>query len=396
MSDTNQDYLDTPEKLLSFVEEANTTTVLAVDTEFLRERTFYPQLCLIQLATTKRSVIVDPHELDDLSPLKILFENEHITKIFHAGDQDLEIIYHTLSLVPKPLFDTQLAAELLGLPQQTSLRNLVREFAGVRLNKTDSFSDWGSRPLTDSQIEYALDDVRYLPRIYKKMETELKNLGRLDWLQEDFAALADEKRYVVYPDQAWRRVKHSSSLTPTQLGVLKEIAATRDLIAMKRNLPRKWILSDELLVEIARISPQTTEELFHLRGAQNQLGRHWSRDILEAVKRGLALDESELPKRKHPVFRTASNAAAGDLLRALINQRSRDNQVTSSMLANKEELVRLAAGEREGLKILTGWRYTLVGEELLHLMDGSLSLRLNGTSIEVTPSSPAADEHQVS
>ncbi|MDR1088707.1 MAG: ribonuclease D [Coriobacteriales bacterium] len=386
MPETSRDYLDTAKKLLSFVGEASTASVLAVDTEFIRERSFFPQLCLLQLATPERSIIVDPLALADLSPLKGLFTNSQIVKVFHAGDQDLEIIYHTLSVVPQPLFDTQIAAELLGMPQQSSLRNLVREFAGIRLSKADSFSNWDSRPLTGSQIRYALDDVRYLPHIYTKMHAQLEELGRSQWLEEDFAALADEDRYSIHPEQAWRKVKHSSSLNPTQLGVLKELAATRDQLAMNRNLPRKWVVADELLLEIARVSPTSTEELFHLRGAENQLGQHWSREILAAVKRGLELDPGELPQRRHPVFRNATNAAANDLLRAVVNQRSRDNRVTPSMLVNKDELVRLAAGERTGLRILTGWRYKLVGEELLRLLSGSLTLRLQGSAIEVKPS----------
>ena len=384
MFTTGHDYLDTPEKLLSFIEEASKATVLAVDTEFLRERTFFPQLCLLQLATPRRSVIVDPLALADLSPLKELFTSERIIKIFHAGTQDLEIIYQNLSLVPCPLFDTQVAAELLGMPQQSSLRNIVREFAEVKLSKTDSFTNWNARPLANSQIEYALDDVRYLPRIYTKMVEQLQQLGRLGWLEEDFAALANEDSYRVRPEQSWQRIKHSSSLNQTQLGVLVELAATRDEIAMKRNLPRRWIVSDELLLEIARLSPKSKEDLFRLRGAENQLGQHWSNDILSAVKRGLALDVSQLPQRKQTVFRNTSSAAANDMLRALVNQRSRDNQVTSSMLVNKDELVRLAAGERRGLRILSGWRYNLVGKELVELLDGSLTLRLANNTIEVS------------
>lgn len=379
-----RDYIKTNEELLTFIDEATTSPLLAIDTEFMREKTFYPQLCLIQLATASRSVIVDPLEIVDLSPLASLLSSESITKVFHAGDQDVEILYQTLSVIPKPLFDTQLAAELLGMPMQTSLRNLVQEYAGVRLKKTDSFSDWSARPLTKSQIAYALDDVRYLPAIYTTMQAQLEESGRTNWLNEDFASLANEDRYKVLPQEAWRKVKHASSLTPEQLGVLKEIAAERENIAMKRDLPRKWIVSDELLVEIARLSPQTMSDLFHLRGAENQLGKHWGEEILVAVKRGLALEPSELPERKRPAIKTASNAAASDLLRALINQRARDNQVTPSMLANKDELVRLAAGEREGLKILRGWRYSLVGEELLQLLEGNLSLRLNDTTIEAT------------
>ncbi|MCL2528871.1 MAG: ribonuclease D, partial [Coriobacteriia bacterium] len=383
LSETSRDYLDTSEKLALFIEEASAASVLAVDTEFIRERTFFPQLCLLQLATPERSVIVDPLALEDISPLKGLFLSPDIVKVFHAGEQDLELIYHYLTLIPEPLFDIQLAAELLGMPQQASLRTLVREFAGVRLSKALSFSEWNYRPLTDTQIEYALDDVRYLPRIYQKMYDQLEQLGRLEWLEEDFAALADVDRYCSHPDLSWRKIKHSSSLSHAQLGVLKEVAVTRDLIASKRNLPRKWIVTDELLIEIARLSPTNTRDLFHLRGAESQLGHHWSGEILDAVERGLNLTPEQLPKRGHPSFRIATNPAANDLLRALINQRARDNQVTPSMLVNKDELAGLASGEREGLRILTGWRYKLVGAELLELLDGNLTMRLEGNSIEV-------------
>lgn len=388
LSHTHQNYLDTKEKLAVFAEEAKKSPLLAVDTEFLRERSFFPQLCLLQFATSDRSVILDPLVGLDLSSLQELLIAPHITKIFHAGKQDLEIIYHNLSVIPLPLFDTQLAAELLGMPQQTSLRNLVREFIGVNLNKSDSFSNWSSRPLTESQIRYALDDVRYLPQVYTKMHELLERKGRLEWLEEDFAALANEERYIIQPERAWKRVKHSSSLTPQQLGVLKETAEVRERIAIKRNLPRKWIISDELLVEIARLAPRTQEELFHLRGAENQLGKQGAREMLSAVKRGSALKSSELPERKHPTFRTAACAAACDLMRTLVNQRARDNQVTSAMLANKDELLRLASGEREGLRILTGWRYTLVGAELLELLEGKLSLKLSGETVKATSGLP--------
>lgn len=384
MPETDRDYLDTPQKLLSFIEQARTSPLLAIDTEFIRERTFYPQLCLLQLATAERSVIVDPLACADLSPLNELFLSKEIIKVFHAADQDLEIIYHYLSLIPQPLFDVQLAAELLGMPQQSSLRTLAKEFAGVRLSKTVSFSNWNNRPLSSSQRDYALDDVRYLPNMYQTMQSQLEKLNRLEWLEEDFAALADENRYRIQPEEAWRKVRHSSSLTGSQLGVLKEVATARDLIAIKRDLPKKWIITDELLVEVARLSPKNTEELFSLRGAKNQLGNHWSDEILAAVERGLSLSPEQLPKRNTTPFRMTTNAAANDMLRALINQRARDNQVTSSMLVNKDELLRLAAGEREDLRILTGWRYHLVGGELLELLEGKLTLSLLGNRIEVT------------
>lgn len=379
------EFIHTPEMLQAFIAEAASTPILAVDTEFIRERSFFPQLCLLQLATPSRAVIIDPLAIDDLTPLSELFLSPDIIKVFHAAEQDLELIFYTLALIPSPLFDIQLAAELLGLPQQSSLRTLVHEFAGVRLAKAITFSDWNTRPLATSQIAYALDDVRYLPGIYTRMHDRLQELQRLEWLEEDFATLTNVERYRINPELAWKKIRHSSSLNVRQLGVLKELAKTRDLIAIQKNLPRKWIISDELLLEIARLSPRNTEELFHLRGAESQLGQQYSSEVLAAIKTGLELAPSQQPQHKQLVIRTVINAAAQDLLRALVNQRARDNQVTPSMLINKDELVRLAAGERKNLRILSGWRYKLVGSELLQLLEGNLTMRLTGGRIEVVP-----------
>jgi ribonuclease D len=337
----------------------------------------------LQLATDQRCAIIDPLTIKNLRALIPLFTKTETVKVFHAGIQDLEIILQELELVPSPIFDTQLAAELLGISQQTSLSTIVKTYCEVKLDKSDSYTDWAERPLKPTQISYALDDVRYLPYIYAKMQAKLDELGRSTWLQEDFDAMSDADRYRVLPEDAWKKVKHSSKLTLQQLGVLREVAACRERIAARRNLPRKWVVSDELLVEIARISPQNHNELYHLRGAQNQLGENWACEILKAVHRGVELSEEQLPVRKGVVIRSSSHVAAHDMMRVLLNQRARDNRISQSMLANKDDLVRLANGQREGIKLLVGWRYKLIGKELLELLEGNLTLRLDNDKVEV-------------
>jgi ribonuclease D len=376
-------YITTSGQLRNLSEQALTATAVAIDTEFIREKTFWPKLCLLQLAFDQHSVIIDPLRVTDLSPLAALLTAPGIVKVFHSSEQDLEIIFHKLGLVPNPLFDTQVAAELLGMAQQVSLSTLVREYCGIRLSKADSFTDWQARPLTNSQKQYALDDVRYLPRIYHDMHSQLSALGRLSWLEEDFAALGTESRYRPNPDMAWQRVKHASTLTQRQLGILQELAKSREEIAMYRDLPRRWVVSDELLVQIAKTSPQNLQELHRLRGAQNQLGRRWGNAMLQAVQRGLSLVPEQLPERKGLQIGAVCASAAVDLLRSLLNQRARQNGITAAMLANKDDLLRLASGQRANIKVLEGWRYQIVGRELLELMEGTLSLRIQGEELEV-------------
>jgi ribonuclease D len=259
--------------LEKFISNCRGAPVLAVDTEFLREKTYYPQLCLLQLATENQKAAIDPLAPIDLKALAPLLTDERVMKVFHAGDQDRAILYHELGIVVRPVFDTQRASLLLGVSQQMSLATLVRHFCGVSLKKGESFSDWSQRPLTKTQLEYALDDVRYLPAAYGKMITELTTSGRLMWLQQDFQEMEDESRYCVDVRDVWQKLKGISSLRGSKLAAVREIAAWRETVAQQRDLPRKWILSDELLVEIAKHEPDSLEALFRIRGLKERLGR---------------------------------------------------------------------------------------------------------------------------
>jgi ribonuclease D len=377
-------YIDTQQALEDFVAASEKARFLALDTEFLREKTYYPQLCLLQIASEAGEAIIDPFAPLNLKALVPLFTDERITKVFHAGDQDRIILYQELGVVTHPVFDTQRAALLLGLPQQMSLIALVKRCCGVSLKKGESFSDWSQRPLTPTQLSYAVDDVRYLPAIYQKMVADLTAVGRLAWLEDDFRAMADEAAYRVDEWDVWRRLKGVASLRGSQLAVVREVAAWRERVAQRRNLPRKWVLSDDLLVEVARREPESSDSLFQIRGLQERLGKVWSREVLAAVRTALRKPPGEWPVVDRPLGRSMASTARFDLMNALLHHRAKELHIASSFLASHDELLRLAAGQRKNLALLQGWRRELFGEELLRLLDGQLALSLDGDELKVT------------
>ena len=241
-------YIANQEDFAAFAERAARSSVLAIDTEFLREKTYYAKLCLIQLATDDETAIVDPFAVDDLGILAPLLLNENVVKLFHAGSQDLEILLREVGVLPKPIFDTQTAAALLGHTQQIGYAALVHAECGVTLKKIDSFTDWSRRPLSDSQLDYAADDVVYLPRMYERMRAELERRGRLAWLARDFEDMSDPAKYAADERGRYRRLKRVSQLSRRQLSAAREVAAWRELEAQRRDVPRKWVITDDLLV----------------------------------------------------------------------------------------------------------------------------------------------------
>ena len=377
-------YITEQSQLNEFIEHALTSDVLAVDTEFIREKTYWPKLCLLQLGTEDRFVAVDPFRVRDLRPLAKLFEAEGIVKIFHAAKQDLELIHRELGVVTKPVFDTQIAASLLGDTLQIGYGALVLSECGVKLKKSDSFTDWSRRPLTDSQIEYALDDVVYLPRLYRSLTSKLEALGRLSWLKPDFDELSNEARYMDDPNERYKRLKRVNQLTRRQLSVARTLAAWREITAMKRDIPRKWILTDEQLVEICKREPRTLDQLFMVRGVSSSLGMNDSRRVLNLCVKALDLPEDEWPELPRAIPRNEPNVDAQvDVLSALVKLRAKENDIAFAVLASHADLVKIARGHYEDVDVLRGWRRAIVGEDLLALMDGRIALGLSDGQIEI-------------
>ncbi|MDR3053193.1 MAG: ribonuclease D [Coriobacteriales bacterium] len=377
-------YIDSQGGLKEFIQRCDGSTVLAIDTEFLREKTYYPQLCLLQLATENDCVIVDPLVVKDLSPLRPLLADPEVVKVFHAGDQDRSILYHDVGVIPTPVFDTQFAAMVLGHSQQLGLAALVKSFTGVALNKGDSYTDWGKRPLTQTQVVYALDDVRYLPGIYATMMERLKKQNRLSWIEQDFARMCDRANFEIDPENRWRRVKHTASLNSRQLALVKELAAWRERTAQKRDYPRKWVLTDELIVEIAKREPRNEEQLYHIRGLREKLGQAWTAEVLAAVACALRKPEKDLPRRERKARYDADCTGALDLMTALVHLRARQNHVATTLLSSQDDLLRVVTGEREQIPVLEGWRREVVGSELLELLKGKIALSLAGNDLVVS------------
>ena len=376
-------YVASQDDLEAFISRAMDSSVLAIDTEFLREKTYYAKLCLLQLATDDEVAIVDPFAVKDLHVLAPLLQNESVMKLFHSGRQDLEILLREVGVLPTPLFDTQVAAALLGHTQQIGYAVLVHTLCGVNLKKIDSFTDWSHRPLTDSQLEYAADDVIYLPQMYRKMSDELEQKGRLAWLAPEFAEMSDPSRYVTDDRERYKRLKRANQLSRKQLAAAREFAAWREKTAKERDVPRKWVVTDEQIVEACKREARTIDELFMVRGMREHLTTKDARAVVKLMCEAMDAPPETWPEADHAGKNEPNVDAQLDLMTALVRLRANENDVALPTLASHEDLVAVARGKRSDVDLLRGWRRVLVGEELLDLLDGKISLRLDGPNLVV-------------
>lgn len=373
-------YIATRDELVSFCERAKQHAVLAVDTEFLRERTYRPKLCLVQVATEEEAVAIDPLAVDDLAPLRELFEDDTKTKVFHACGQDLETIYDSMGCIPAPMFDTQIAAAFLGHRMQMGYGALVQAYAGVHLDKADGLTDWSKRPLDEEQLRYAEDDVRYLPGIYRSMMDELVARDRLSWVEPEFEALCDESRLNHDPSQAYLHLKRSSSLSRRQLAIAREVCAWRERVADKRNLPKRWVVSDEVIVEICRQAPAKPERLRRIRGTDNLSDRDVAQ-LLRAVGRGKSCDVKDLPRIRHRPRARADTDGVIDLMYAMLRLCAEQADVAIPLVATRDDLQALASGDPDA-SLRHGWRHEIAGSRLEGLLRGEVGLTVKDGRIE--------------
>ena len=360
---------------------------ITVDTEFMRESTYWPELCLIQVADTQEAAAIDPLAPGlDLTPLlDLLVDNQEVLKVFHAGGQDIEIIYNLTGKTPHPLFDTQVAAMALGQGEQIGYSNLVDSWLGIAVDKGARFTDWSRRPLDARQIEYAIGDVTYLSTIFPKMLERLRRTGRGAWLDQEMERLADPANYANDPDLAWKRVRISGR-KPEVLGRLKALARWRELEARSKDLPRGRIVKDETLGDLAGNPPRKQADLAKVRGlsatwAQNDIGARLMQSLAEATP----LSGDELPPKddKKPGL-GKDGALVADLLKLLLKIRARDIDVASRLLARSEELEALASGVRDGLPMLQGWRYDQFGRDAVDLVEGRLGFAVRNGKLKMT------------
>lgn len=350
--------------------------VITVDTEFLRETTYYPLLCVVQMASPEEAIVIDTlAEGIDLKPFFELMANESVLKVFHAARQDIEIIWHQAGIIPHPVFDTQVAAMVLGYGDSIAYDALVEKVAGHRPDKTHRFTDWSRRPLTKEQMHYAVSDVTHLRDVFAALDADLKKRRRSEWVSIEMEVLTSPKTYDFHPERAWERLK-TRVRKPKDLAVLMEVAAWREQEAQSRDVPRGRVLRDEAVSDIAIHAPNTLEKLAHLRSVPKGFEKSkWGADIVAAVERGLARDFSTLPKLEKP--RNNSNGAATvELLKVLLRMTAERHAVASKVIATVDDLEEIAADDEADVPALRGWRRELFGDAALKLKRGELALAI--------------------
>lgn len=377
--------------LTAFCQRQAGANFLAVDTEFMRDKTYWPQLCLVQVAGPEEAAAIDPLAPGmDLAPLLDLMFDERIVKVFHAARQDVEIFYHLTGRIPEPLFDTQVAAMVCGFGEAVSYENLASKLAGARIDKSSRFTDWAQRPLTQRQLTYALSDVTHLRPTYEKLRRRLERSGRGEWLDDEMNVLLEPSTYRLDPAEAWRRFKIRGG-SGRFLAVLQEVAAWRERAAQDKDMPRGRILRDEAILEIAAHHPTSVDDLARTRGLGKGLAEgRFGTEILEAVQRGLALPEAELPKPPPRQDMPPGLGPLCDLLRVLLKMKCEEHDVAQKLVASADDLERIAASDDADVPALQGWRREVFGQHALALKHGRLGLTAHGKAIAVVSLGEAA------
>ena len=373
-------------ELKDFCDRAANEKYITIDTEFLRERTYFSKLCLIQLATPgyddENAVIVDTLVNNlDLSPLYELFQNQNIVKVFHAARQDLEIFYLASGIFPYPLFDTQIAAMVCGFGDQVAYETLVRQLAKQTLDKSSRFTDWSRRPLTDAQKKYALADVTHLRVIYEILSEQLVKSGRLKWVDDELKNLISSETYDVDPKNSWRRLKTKSN-SRRFLGLVASLAEFRENFAQSKNIPRNRVIKDDALLELASNKPRNLDELSRSRLLLREARKgEIASGLLKAIEKGLEIPDSELPEKQLKPEKGQINNALADLLRVLLKSCSENTGVAGKLIATAGDLDALAAGDRN-IDALNGWRFEVFGQSALQLCDGKIGLSVKGVKVK--------------
>ena len=379
--------LRTTAELAAFCDICAGHPYVTVDTEFLREKTYYSKLCLIQMAypgeDNSSAALVDVLSPDlDLDPLYALFQNESVVKVFHAARQDLEIFYVDRQELPKPFFDTQIAAMVCGYGEQVGYETLVRKVAKQSLDKSSRFTDWAARPLSEKQKNYAIGDVTHLRVIYERLSQQLEKSGRLKWVEEELSVLLDPNTYIIEPQEAWRRVKTRTN-SPRILAAVRELAEFREEYAQKNNIPRSRVFKDDALMEIAATRPSNKSDLAKSRLLLREARKEpISTEVLEAIARAKALPQDQLPKPEPQRQKPQGAEGIAELLRVLLKAKAEEYGVATRLIANSAELDEIAAGNID-LPAFRGWRSDVFGNDARRLISGEVALSADGTSVKI-------------
>lgn len=384
MNENKIEFIATSEALEALCARLETEAFVTVDTEFMREKTYYPELCLVQLGGAEDTAVVDAQAPGmDLSPLGRLLAKERVVKVFHACRQDVEIFLQLFGAVPVPLFDTQVAAMVAGFGDQVGYDSLVNALTGAHIDKAHRFSDWSARPLSKSQINYAAADVTHLRDVYEKLSAKLAAEGRLEWVAEEMAVLTQPETYRVDPERAWERLKIRSN-NRRQLGLAKAIAAWREREAQRINIPRGRLLKDEQVPEIASLAPDDAEALSKARGISAGFANGKSgASLLAAIKEAKGWPESELPKAERQRESAKASPALVALLKVLLAAAAEKNNVAARLVAGSDDIEALALDETAPNPVLEGWRREMFGETALRLIRGQIALSTQGKRIKI-------------
>ncbi len=375
-------YIDTPKALQEFCNAINTRQHLIIDTEFLRERTYWPQLCLIQLKCEEHLACVDAIAIKDLSPLLAVMDNPDITKVFHAASQDLEIFYYLFKRLPTPLFDTQIAAPLLGYNDQIGYANLVKEVLSLELDKSQTRADWTQRPLSEKQLSYALDDVIYLEQLYTLMSEQLIDLNRLEWLRPEFEEQSDPKKYQQNAGDRWLRVKQIQRYKGGTLAIIQALAKWREIKAREKDLPRNWIIKDDAICTLAQQKPTNEEELSRIRTLERKTQDRYGKEILLIINEAKDVTPIPLPESKKKKKLSAASQAQVQLLNAWAHHKAAELNIANSILAPQKLLEQSVVESPKNA--LIGWRTPLLLEDFTALLNGDATLQAtdNGLTLK--------------
>mgnify|MGYP003627946762 FL=1 len=381
---TTPHYIDTNEQLSEFCNTIKNEPWLAIDTEFQREKTYRSILALIQIATADIVAIIDPIACD-IKPLLDILYNQNILKVFHAARQDQEIFYDLRGKPLAPVFDTQIAAPILGHPEQAGYARLVDDILGVQLSKAHSRTDWLRRPLSEEQITYAADDVIYLAKLYPLLENQLKEKDRLNWLAPAFADLCKPSLYSNPPELAWKRIRAAKRLKGGALSALQKLAEWREDLAQQKDIPRGWIIKDDILIEVAKLKPTNLHTLSSIRGISDKFTDKFGRAIIDIIANAIDKKPASTAAQQKPKKVTEKQEALADLLMAQVRLKAAAANVNATSLTNRKELLQLIHGQRD-LELLSDWRNEMVGQDLLATLEGDNNFSVTSGELVISPS----------
>jgi ribonuclease D len=378
------DYIDSNQKLAQFCSGLTTTDYCVIDTEFIRESTYYPELALIQIAAGDQLACIDPLAISEIAPLAELLVKDSLLKVFHSSSQDLEILYQKFGLLPTPVFDTQLAAAVLGYNHQISYADLVQQITGVTLEKKHTRANWMRRPLSQDELDYAMDDVRYLLAVYEALNEKLESTSRYGWMEKDLRAMSDPANYQVDMAQLWKRLKGVQKLKGERLQIASELVQWREQVAQRQNRPRRWIVKDEVIVDLARQKPADIEALSRIRDLSDKTVNRHGDKLLQIVTHAAGVDASQWPQHDRIKNLNQQQLALGDCLMALCRVIADQNQIALATLATRKDIDSLLLNQKSS-RLTQSWRFSMAGEQLLEFIHGQSSISVDQEKLSLDP-----------